>query len=237
VDAEKRWGATAGALSSRRRVNAAGRGERIEIWRVVLSGPTDPIRVFFAIDLDARTRRAAAEAMRALQTGPDGDAIRWVREETLHVTLRFLGNIDPAGVGRLADCVRERTATLRPFRLELGGTRLFPSKRRPVAIVLDVGPPERLEELAEAVERGVTAAGFDPEPRPFRAHLTLGRVRGKRFPVVTGSVTAAGESCDVNEAVLFRSELHHSGARYTPIERTPLGDERSPLITETDQLI
>ncbi len=175
--------------------------------------------------------------MRVLQACPDGDAVRWVREETLHVTLRFLGDIDPGDVGRLGDCVREQTAALRPFRLELGGTRPFPSKRRPVAIVLDVGPLARLEELAEAVERGVTAAGFDPEPRPFRAHLTLGRVRGKRFPVVTGSVTAAGESCDVDEAVLFRSELHRSGAQYAPIERAPLGDERSPLITETDQSI
>ncbi len=195
------------------------------------------IRVFFAVDLDARTRRAAAKAMRVLQACPDGDAVRWVREETLHVTLRFLGDIDPGGVGRLADSVREQTATLRSFCLELGGTRLFPSKRRPVAIVLDVGPLARLEELAEAVERGVTAAGFDPEPRPFRAHLTLGRVRGKRFPVVTGSVTAAGESCDVNETVLFRSELHRSGAQYTPIERAPLGDKRSPLFTETDRSI
>ena len=175
--------------------------------------------------------------MRALQACPDGDAVRWVREETLHVTLRFLGDIDPGGVGRLTDCVREQTAALRSFRLELGGARPFPSKRRPVAIILDVGPLERLEELAEAVERGVTAAGFDPEPRPFRAHLTLGRVRGKRFPVVTGSVTAVRESCNVDEAVLFRSELHRSGTQYTPIERAPLGDERSPLITETDQSI
>ena len=131
----------------------------------------------------------------------------------------------------------EQTAALRPFRLELGGIRPFPSKRHPVAIVLDVGPPERLEELAEAVERGVTAAGFDPEPRPFRAHLTLGRVRGKRFPVVTGNVTAVGESCAVDEAVLFKSELHRSGAHYTPIEHAPLGDKRSPLFTETDQSI
>ena len=153
------------------------------------------------------------------------------------MTLRFLGDIDPGAVGRLASCVREQTATLRPFRLELGGARPFPSKRRPAAIVLDVGPLERLEELAEAVERGVTAAGFDPEPRPFRAHLTLGRVRGKHFPAVTGSVTAAGESCDVDEAVLFKSELHHSGAQYTAIERALLGDKRSPLITETDPSI
>lgn len=153
------------------------------------------------------------------------------------MTLRFLGDIDCACIARLADCVREQTAALSPFRLQLGGARIFPSKRRTLAVVLDVGPAEPMAELAEAVERGVVAAGFGAETRPFNAHLTLGRIRGKRFPLVTGDVTSSGESCPVNEAVLFKSELQSSGAHYTPIERAPLGGEPSPLLTETDQSI
>jgi len=160
-----------------------------------------------------------------------------VREETLHVTLRFLGDIDCGQITRLAGCVREQTAALTPFRLQLGGARPFPSRRRPLAVVLDVEPAEPLAELADAVERGVVAAGFGPEPRPFNAHLTLGRIRGKHFSLVTGEVTASSESCPVNEAVLFKSELQPSGAHYTPIERAPLGGEPSPLLTETDQSI
>ncbi len=73
--------------------------------------------------------------------------------------------------------------------------------------------------------------------RPFNAHLTLGRIRKKHFSLVTGEVTTSGESCPVNEAVLFKSELQSSGAHYTPIERAPLGGEPSPLLTETDQSI
>jgi len=153
------------------------------------------------------------------------------------VTLRFLGELDCSRITRLASCVREQTAALSPFRLQLGDPRLFPSKRRPLAVVLDVGPAEPLEELAAAVERGVVAAGFGPESRAFNAHLTLGRIRKKRFPLVTGEVTTSGESCPVNEAVLFKSELQSSGAHYTPIERAPLGGEPSPLLTETDQSI
>ena len=198
---------------------------------------TDTVRAFFAIDLDDHTRSAAAAVADQLRACPGGDAVRWVREETLHVTLRFLGDIDCARIPRLAGCVREQTAALSPFRLQLGGARLFPSKRRPLAVVLDAGPAEPLTELADAVERGVVAADFGPESRPFNAHLTLGRIRKKHFPLVTGDVTGSGESCPVNEVVLFKSELHSSGAHYTPIERAPLGGEPSPLLTETDQSI
>ena len=198
---------------------------------------TDSLRAFFAIDLDECARSAAAAVADRLREFPAGDEVRWVREETFHVTLRFLGDIDCGQIAHLAGCVREQTAALSPFRLRLGGARLFPSKRRPQAVVLDVEPEEPLSELAAAVERGVVAAGFEPEPRPFNAHLTLGRIRKKRFPLVTGDVTSSGESCPVNEAVLFKSELYSSGAHYTPIERAPLGGEPSPLLTETDQSI
>jgi 2'-5' RNA ligase len=202
-----------------------------------LRDANDSVRVFFAIDLDAPTRAAVAQIADDLRARPGGDTVRWVHEETLHVTLRFLGEIDSARIARLAGCVREQTAALSPFRLQLGGVRPFPSRRRPLAVVLDVGPAEPLSELAGAVERGVVAADFGPESRPFNAHLTLGRIRGKRFSLVTGDVTARGESCPVNEAVLFKSELQPSGAHYTPIERAPLGGEPSPLLTETDQSI
>ena len=153
------------------------------------------------------------------------------------MTLRFLGEIERGRIARLAGSVREQTAALSPFRLELGAARIFPSRRRPLAVVLDVAPAEPLAELARAVERGVVAAGFDPESRAFAPHLTLGRIRKKRFPHVTGDVTTRSESCPVNEAVLFQSELSSSGAHYTPIERAPLGGEPSPLLTETDQSI
>jgi len=195
------------------------------------------VRAFFAIDLDERARSAAAAITDRLRVRPGGDAVRWVREETLHVTLRFLGDVDRARIAHLAGCVREQTAALRPFRLQLGDARPFPSRRRPLAVVLAVEPAEPLDELADAVERGVVAAGFDPESRPFNAHLTLGRIRGKRFSLVTADVTSNSESCPVNEAVLFKSELQPSGAHYTPIERAPLGGEPSPLLTETDQSI
>ncbi len=191
----------------------------------------ETLRAFFAIDLDARIREAAMEVARDLRACANGDAVRWVRGESLHVTLRFLGEIDGKQVEPLLRCVQEKIAALQPFRLELGAARPFPSRRRPVAIVLDVGPEQPLRELAAAVDEGAVAVGFEPESRPFRGHLTLGRVPGNRFPAVTASVTAVGESFAVEEAVLVKSELHRSGARYTPVDRVFLGNPSSPLIT------
>jgi 2'-5' RNA ligase len=184
---------------------------------------SDLLRVFFAIELDARARDAATTVVHALQDAPNANPVRWIREESFHVTLRFIGDVERARIQALSDGVRNQTAALRPFRLEIGGVRLFPSRRDPRFLVLDVGPGEQLEELAEAVGRGVAMAGIALESRPFRPHLTLGRIRGKKHPAVTGGVTVAGEGCVVNDAVLFKSDLHPSGAQYTPIERVPIG--------------
>ena len=121
------------------------------------------------------------------------------------------------------------------FRLTLGGVRAFPAPRRPRVVVLELAPEAPLAELAAAVERGVVAAGFAPEQRPFRAHLTLGRVRSpNRGVAVTSPVTTEGEAFDVAEAVLFRSELQRSGARHTPLERVPLGGREGSEDTGLD---
>jgi 2'-5' RNA ligase len=195
------------------------------------------IRAFFGIPLSDAACRVAAELQRGLRRLPGGDAVRWVRPELLHVTLRFLGDVATDRIPEIVERVRAETAPLGPFRLRLGGVHPFPSARRPQVVVLDVGPVEPLEELAEAVERGVVAAGFAPESRRFRAHLTLGRVRGRRFPSAPSAPTPDEAAWDVREAVLFRSELHRSGARYTALERIALGglpDSLTPSTVPTE---
>jgi 2'-5' RNA ligase len=187
------------------------------------------IRAFFAVALDAAPRRAAAAWARTLRARPGGAGVGWVPEENLHVTLRFLGNIDPERVPELVRRVGVETAALEPFELALGAAQRFPSERRPRVIALNLAPLAPLETLAHAVERGVVAAGHAPEERPFHAHVTLGRVkqRSARRLDVTAPDTGAGDPREmaqvVAQIVLFRSELFRSGARYTPLERVPLG--------------
>jgi 2'-5' RNA ligase len=185
------------------------------------------IRTFFAVELGPDARRAAADVARHLREEPGGDGVRWVRPEALHVTLRFLGEIDSARVAPLARRASAELAPLHPFALHLGPAVLFPSPRRPRVVALGLEPASALAELAAAVERAVVAEGFAPEERPFRAHLTLGRVRegrsrGGRLPTVAAFSVPAVEFA-VEEAVLFRSELSSTGSRYTPLERVSLG--------------
>jgi len=143
-------------------------------------------------------------------------------------------------VARVPELVREVAAATRGaqrFALALGDVAAFPSARRPKVIAVGVGPEAPLAALAAAVERGVVAAGFPAEPRPFRPHLTLGRAhRGRRprlpdLAGVTASVTAVSEAWDVTETVLFRSDLTPGGARYAPLERIPIGAESAPAFT------
>jgi 2'-5' RNA ligase len=156
--------------------------------------------------------------------------VRWVRPENLHVTLRFLGDIDPARVAPLAAHVRAQTEAIAPFALRLGVLAAFPPGRRPRVVVLELAPEAPLAALAAGVERGVVAAGCSPEARTFRGHLTLGRVREGGAPPALAGLAVPPAVFDVTESVLFESELHPSGSRYTPLERVPLGGAGGPRL-------
>jgi 2'-5' RNA ligase len=180
------------------------------------------IRAFFAVELGAEARQVAGRCIEGLRARARG-RLSWVRAEGLHVTLRFLGDIAPDQVTPLALRVGPEAAAVAPFGLGLGQLHLFPSPRRPRVVALDVEPAPPLEGLARAVERGVVAAGFPPEPRPFRAHVTLGRVRDGGVPCLDGEPAPSAAPFEVREVVLFESRLGPGGSVYTALERLPLG--------------
>ena len=183
------------------------------------------IRAFFAVDPSRRARRAAAAAAAELEACTTG--VRWVREEAYHVTLRFLGQVDPELIPDLARGVAGEVGQQDPFSLRLGAPQVFPSPRRPRVVVPPLEPERPLARLAAAVEAAVVDAGLPAEERPFRAHLTLGRSRGRGVGALP-SLPASEVEFPVAEVVLYRSRLHRDGARYTPLERIPLGGTLHP---------
>ena len=182
----------------------------------------ETVRAFFAVALCESARAAAASVIDALRERDRKHGVRFVRQESLHVTLRFLGDVPVARLGELVAAVTKEVAPLPAFALSLGSLVGFPTARRPRVLALEVSPAEALVQAAAAVERGVVAVGFPPEDRPFRAHLTLGRVKGAP-PDLAGVVTPPHEPSAVDAVVLLQSELSSDGARYTPLERVPLG--------------
>lgn len=195
----------------------------------------DSQRLFFGVEPGDAARWEAAALAGRLAQGNRADAVRWVRPESYHVTLRFLGDTPAERVPDLIAHARRELEGRDPCELHLGTLHAFPSSRRPRVVVLDVEPAEPLAALAAATERAATAAGFAPETRTFRPHLTLGRVRPGRRPAPVGI-----EACDpspfaVDAVVLFRSEVARDGAHYHPVARILLqkAGERCSFEKET----
>src|SRR4051794_342080 len=132
------------------------------------------IRSFVAVDVDATTRDAAAALLARLRaTGAD---VAWSRPDALHVTLEFLGSVEPERLTRLAARLADVAAAQPAFTLALRGVGAFPSLARPSVLWIGVDAPA-LAILASAVADIAAAEGFAREARPFHPHLTLGRVR------------------------------------------------------------
>ena len=154
-----------------------------------------------------------------------GDRVRWVPEENLHVTLRFLGEVPEEQLDGLVERVRGFTGSCAPFDCRLSALRPFPSEGRTRVIAASVAPEPPLSELHERVERGVVAAGFEAEPRRFRAHITLGRVRKTPLRDAAFEAMLSPAPIEVERVVLYGSRLSSTGAHYTPLVEIPLSGE------------
>lgn len=188
------------------------------------------IRAFLAVELSDAAReqaRAAIEALARLEP----PRVRWTPAENLHLTLKFLGGIDPDAVPALLRHGASRLARLESFRVTLSGVGAFPNARR--ARVLWLGVTEgasRLARLARKLDAAAARVGVERERRPYRGHLTLGRLR-EPAPVPLERVhTMPGEPFAVSEVVLFESRLASAGATYVPLARLPLGGTEVPEI-------
>lgn len=140
---------------------------------------------------------------------PPSPGVRWVPPEQWHVTVRFLGAADPHEVG---DALRRAslpaaTATLGPAVSRLG---------RGVVVV----PVAGLDALGDAVSSATAELGRPPDPRPFRGHLTLARLRGRAACGVAGAPVRA--SFVVGELLVVSSRTGSEGASYLVVERVPL---------------
>jgi 2'-5' RNA ligase len=179
------------------------------------------VRAFFAISLDGELRASAADCARELAARPGGDGVRWIDPTSYHLTLRFLGNVPTAEIDALAAGAQAALASSAPFELTLGAPLAFPTPRRPKVIALAAQPADALAALAARLERVAVESGIAPEQRAFHAHLTLGRIRARRLPPVAASAPAGAQL--VREVVLFRSDLAHEGAQYSPLATLALG--------------
>jgi len=146
--------------------------------------------------------------------------VKWVRPEALHLTLKFLGDVDEAREPSLREALGQVGNDARPVTLHIEGFGVFPDFRRPRVVWAGVAPDPGLELLQHRVEQAFGPLGFPTEGKPFRPHLTLGRAaRDARPSGFTGLEDALGaiafsETVVVPDVDLMESTLQSSGAVY-----------------------
>ena len=184
------------------------------------------IRAFVAVNLPEAFRAPLAEAQRQLRAVPAD--VSWTAPHNIRLTLKFLGEIGEAGVVRVGQALERAAAPHAPFTMVVGGFGVFPPKGPPR--VLWAGVPEgaeRLVALQASVARALSALAFPGEGRPYRPHLTLGRVRTPRNAAALVEA-AAGLGRDplgsftVDHIDLMRSQLDPKGSVYTVLRTIPL---------------
>jgi len=188
------------------------------------------LRAFFGLPTPEAARPALMEAIARMQEAPRGSRLsaRWQPAHKLHTTLKFLGWVDPERLPELwamgVACARGVPA----IRAELGAANAFGRPRRARVVVADVSDPTgSLTRLAEELESGAAALGFEREERAFRPHVTLARLK------TPGNVTAWLEAAAMepvpvlfDELCLYRSDLSSEGGVYTVLECLRLGAQR-----------
>jgi 2'-5' RNA ligase len=153
-----------------------------------------------------------------------------VRTENLHLTVRFLGEVEADVAPDVAIAMAVAVAAIRPFRITLSGAGAFPAPDRPRSLWLGIlDGSDGLAAIAAALQAPLDALGWDRDDRPFRPHLTVARTDAT--PRRTGAATAAALEAAARDwevsfladrVVLYRSHLSGGPAHYVPLSEAPL---------------
>lgn len=181
------------------------------------------MRTFYCIELEDEIKERLDRITQRLKRDTDLRA-SWVKQENLHVTLKFLGEVDPERVEELRLAAEVAREGIEPFTLELDLLGAFPNMERPRVIwVGSFSPPPGVYRLYERLEQELEPLGFPPEGKRYTPHITLGRVKEKS----RARVGRLGERLETVEAfrfwaeasglTLMESRLSPQGAIYTPI--------------------
>jgi RNA 2',3'-cyclic 3'-phosphodiesterase len=179
------------------------------------------IRTFIAIKIEPEQK--LIKQFRTFKTFFKDERINWVPEDNFHLTLRFIGNTTHEQLCALVERLNEVAVEQTSFAFKIEGAGYFKSKGNPRVLFLKIKEEEALKKLAEEVESAVTEIGFHAELKPFRPHLTLGRIKflknRNRFYAIIGEMPeTVCQHVQVSEFVLYQSILRTEGPIYKSIQ-------------------
>lgn len=183
------------------------------------------IRAFIAIEISSEIHIKLKQLTSQLKQQLEDVPIKWVPIENIHLTLKFLGNVSVNNVEVLEKILDSEVSNHQPFEISVGELGAFPNTRRPRVIWVKLQAPPDLNEIQRCIEQGTARLGYAREKRPFKPHLTLGRVSRHanadhvRIASQVLESTKVGflGAMRVKYIHLFRSDLKPTGAVYTRI--------------------
>ncbi|MGD8535642.1 MAG: RNA 2',3'-cyclic phosphodiesterase [Candidatus Aminicenantes bacterium] len=187
------------------------------------------MRTFIAINLDPEIKKALSQFVSELNArSPERRGIRWVRPEAMHLTLKFLGEINEEKVPRIESVLKRISEKHGPFPLRVKGTGYFPPKsKNPRVLWVAVEEVDNLKRLQSHLEEEMESLGFPKERRTFHPHLTLGRV--KTISNIKETLHFLETHRDKNfgemeakKITFFRSVLKPTGAEYSVLSEFEL---------------
>ncbi len=195
------------------------------------------LRTFIAIELAENVRVALEQAQAPLRLSRLGKVVRWVAPTSIHLTLKFLGNVRDTCVGDIEQALDRGCALASPFPISLTHLGCFPNAHRPRVIWIGIGGDvQALQSLQGSIDRELEKQGFARDKRPFSPHLTLGRFRESARLHEKQELVALTSKVHVDSAVymtvcevsLICSDLRPTGPIYTPLATIRLSDVPRP---------
>ena len=191
---------------------------------MTVSNMAETWRTFIALPLPSDWQCALSAMLGQLSTSVPSDAVRWTAPANIHLTLRFLGATDPAIVPAIIARLQQSLPGTPPPALSLCGLGAFPPRRAPRIIWAGLaGDLEMLAKLQTITESAAVSLGWPAERRPFRPHLTLGRVRDRAstnqrravLRAITATTIPPASTWHPDAVLLYRSVLTPQGPVYT----------------------
>jgi 2'-5' RNA ligase len=194
------------------------------------------MRTFVALDLDASIRQRIEDFVQNVRAlAPN---VRWISADSLHVTLKFIGEKPDTMIAQIEAALRSVHAE--PFQLRFAGTGFFPSPRSARVFWIGIEPSDALSNLAKQIDKALARIGIVKEDRAFSPHLTVARARGasgapgrreddkpnRQFAKLQEFLAKHPEpdfgTMTAREFFLYRSQLYGKGSQYTKIARFEL---------------
>ena len=188
------------------------------------------IRVFLAVELSLDVRKKLSELQQQLKKILP--PINWVRPESIHLTLKFLGYVEPLSISQLQSVLEPLGKKQDPFSIEVHGLGVFPHIKHPRIFWAGfTGNTHALHDLVFEIDVVLETLGFPPEEKTYHPHLTLARIKRENVKVGSALIQTGALESDqhlgtvvVDRFTLFQSDLDSSGARYTSLWTVPFSE-------------